>query len=114
MSLQGGLVVKRTRKLVAALFAATLMSVTAAAPASAQPVVTGGVINITITRVIDDVTVVVRDVNVGVGVAANVAALLCDTADINVALLALQVVRNDDDVTCTSGAQTITFSPVQR
>jgi hypothetical protein len=114
MSLQRGLLVKRTKKLVASLFAAALMAVTAAAPASAQPVVTGGLVNVTIVDVIDDVTVVVKDVNVGVGVAANVAALLCDTADINAAVLANQVVRNNDDVTCTSGDQTITFSPVQR
>ena len=106
---------KRTKKLVASLFAATLMAVTAVAPASAQPVVvTGGLINITIVDVIDDVTVVVKDVNVGVGVAANVAALLCDTADINAAVLANQVVQDNDTVTCTSGDQTITFSLVQR
>jgi hypothetical protein len=113
MSLQRGFTVRRTKKLVASLFAATLMSITAAAPASAQPVVTGGLVNVVITDVIDDVTVVVQDVNVGVGVAANVAALLCDTADINAAVLATQVVRDAEEVTCTSGGQTITFQPVQ-
>jgi hypothetical protein len=102
MSLKG-LVVKRTRKLVASLFATALLSVTATAPASAQPVVTGGLVNITITRVVDDVTVVVRDVNVAVGLAANVAAVLCDTADMNAAVLATQVMRNAQQVTCTSG-----------
>jgi hypothetical protein len=105
---------RRTRKLAASLFATGLLAFGAAAPASAQPVVTGGLVNVTIVDVIDDVTVVVQDVNVGVGVAANVAALLCDTADINAAVLASQVVRGGDDVTCTSGDQTITFSPVQR
>jgi len=104
----------RTRKLAASLFATGLLAFGAAAPASAQPVVTGGLVNITITEVIDDVTVVVQDVNVGVGVAANVAAILCDTADVNAAVLATQVVRDAEDVTCTSGDQTITFSPVQR
>jgi hypothetical protein len=114
MSLQGGLTVRRTKKLVASVFAATLMGITAAAPASAQPVVTGGLVNVTIVDVIDDVTVVVRDVNVGVGVAANVAALLCDTADINAAVLATQVVRDAEEVTCKSGDQTITFRQIQR
>lgn len=103
------------KKLIASSFAATLLAVTAVAPsASAQPVITGGLVNVTITEVIDDVTVVVRDVNVGVGVAANVAAVLCDTADVNAAVLATQVIRSGQDVSCPSGDQTITFSPVQR
>src|SRR5918999_470907 len=113
MSLQGGITMRKTRRLFASLCATGLLAVGVAAPASAQPVVTGGLLKLTIVDVIDDVTVVVKDVNVGVGVAANVAALLCDTADINAAVLANQVVRGGDDVTCTSGDQTITFSPVQ-
>jgi hypothetical protein len=104
----------KTRKLAASLFASALFAVGAAAPASAQPIVTGGLVNVVITDVIDDVTVTVKDVNVGVGVAANVAALLCDTADINAAVLAKQVVRDAEEVTCTSGDQTITFRQIQR
>ena len=51
-----GLVVKRMKKLIASSFAATLLAVTAVAPsASAQPVITGGLVNVTITEVIDDV-----------------------------------------------------------
>jgi hypothetical protein len=107
--------VNRIKKLLASSFAATLLAVTALAPsASAQPVITGGLINVTITEVIDDVTVVVRDVNVSLGVAANVAAVLCDTADVNAAVLATQVIRSGEDVSCPSGNQTITFSQVQR
>lgn len=52
--------------------------------------------------------------NAGIGVAANVAAVLCDTADVNAAVLATQVIRSGQDVSCPSGDQTITFSPVQR
>lgn len=111
MSLQKGVTVRRTKKLVASLFAATLMSITAAAPASAQPVVTGGLVNVTIVDALD---VVVKDVNVAVGVAANVAAVLCDTADINAAVLATQVVRQGEEVTCQSGTQTIRFNQVQQ
>ena len=63
---------KRTKKLVASLFAATLMAVTAAAPASAQPVITGGLVNITIVDVLNN-----NDVNVQVpiGIAANVCGV---------------------------------------
>jgi hypothetical protein len=105
--------VKRTRKLVASVFAATLVGVTAAAPASAQPVVTGGVINITIVDLIDGD--VLSNNNVGVGVAANVAANVCPALDLNAAVLARQFVAGgDDEITCTVGDQQITFSPVQR
>jgi hypothetical protein len=104
---------RKTRRLLASLCATGLLAVGVTAPAaSAQPVVTGGLVNVTIVDLIDGD--VLSDNNVGVGVAANVAALLCDTADINAAVLATQVVRGGDDVTCTSGSQGITFSPVQR
>jgi hypothetical protein len=106
---------RSTKKLIASLFASGLLVVGIAAPtASAQPVVTGGLVNVTVVDVIDDVTVVVRDVNVGVGVAANVAAALCDTADVNAAVLAQQVVRGGDTVNCDTSTGNITFSPVQR
>jgi hypothetical protein len=72
MSLQRGFAVKRTRKLVASVFAATLLSVTAAAPASAQPVVTGGLINITIVNVLNNNEV---NVQVPIGIAANVCGI---------------------------------------
>jgi hypothetical protein len=101
--------------MVASLFASGLLAAGLAAPtASAQPVVTGGLVNVTVVDVIDDVTVIVRDVNVGVGVAANVAAALCDTADVNAAVLATQVVRGGDTVNCDTSTGNITFSPVQR
>jgi hypothetical protein len=106
---------RSTKKLIASLFASGLLVVGISAPtASAQPVVTGGLVNVTVVDVIDDVTVVVRDVNVGVGVAANVAAALCDTADVNAAVLAQQVVRGGDTVNCDTSTGNITFSPVQR
>jgi hypothetical protein len=106
---------RRTKRLVASLFASGLLAVGIAAPtASAQPVVTGGLVNVTVVDVIDDIEIVVRDVNVGVGVAANIAATLCDTADVNAAVLANQVVAGGDDVTCDTDTGNITFSPVQR
>jgi hypothetical protein len=55
-----------------------------AGAAGAQPVVTGGLVNVTVT----DVTVVVQDVNVGVAAALALAANVCD---VNVNVLARQL-----------------------
>jgi hypothetical protein len=93
-------VVKRTRKLVASMFAATLLSVTAAAPASAQPVVTGGLVNITV--VTGDI---LSNNEVNLGVALNLAANICD---VNVNVLAKQL--RDGGATCSTGTQTVTIS----
>lgn len=46
-------------------------------PAQAAPLVTGGLVNVTVTDVIDDVTVTVEDVNVGA--ALSLAANVCGT-----------------------------------
>lgn len=106
---------RKVKRMTAALFSTGILVAGIAAPsAGAQPVVTGGLVNVTVVDVIDDVTVVVQDVNVGVGVAANVAAALCDTADVNAAVLAQQVVRDGDTVNCDTSTGDITFSPVQR
>lgn len=66
-----------------------------ASPANASPVITGGLVNVTIVDVIDDVTVTIQDINVAaaIGVAANVC-------DVNVNVIARQL-RNGD-TTCTS------------
>jgi hypothetical protein len=84
MSLQRGFMV--TRKLLASVFAAVLMSFTAAAPAVAQPIVIvpGGLVNITI---IDAVDLEQVNVQVPIGVAANVC-------DVTIAVLAEDVANN--------------------
>ena len=64
------------------------VGVAQASTASAAPLVTGGVVNVTVTDVIDDVTVVVQDVNVGVAAALSLAANVCD---VNVNVLAEQL-----------------------
>jgi hypothetical protein len=63
--------------------------------AHAQPVVTGGLVNVTIVDVIDDITVTIEDINVAAAVA--IAANVCDT---NVNLLARQF--RAGDTTCTN------------
>jgi hypothetical protein len=63
----------RARKLAASLFATGLLAVGAVAPASAQPpVVTGGLVNITIVDVLNNNEV---NVQVPIGVAANVCGV---------------------------------------
>ena len=72
--------VKRTRKLVASMFAATLLSVTAAAPASAQPVGNigvGNLVNVQINNVGNNNDI---DVTVPISAAVNIAANVCGVA----------------------------------
>ncbi len=80
-----------------------------AAPANAQPVVTGGLVNITVVDLIDGD--VLSNNNVAVGVALGVAANICD---VNVNVLAVQL-RNDGGATCTADAsgQRVTISQAQ-
>jgi hypothetical protein len=85
----------RTLKRVAATgFATAVMFATVAGPASAQPIVTGGLVNITITDVANNV---LRDADVALGVAIGVAANVCD---VNVAVLATQI--DTGTATCTN------------
>jgi hypothetical protein len=80
----------KTRKFLASLFATGLFAVGAAAPASAQPpLVTGGLINVT-----------VNNVNVGVQVPIGIAANVCDT---NVAAL-VAAIHDEGDTTCNATA----------
>ena len=97
------------RKAAVSLFAGAALAAGAlTTPASAQPVVTGGLVNVVVTDVIDDVTVVVRDINVGVGAALAIAANVCD---VNVNVLAEQL---PGTATCTNEEtdQTVTISQI--
>ncbi|MBA3399577.1 MAG: hypothetical protein H0U01_06410 [Acidimicrobiia bacterium] len=75
-------------------------------PASAAgPLFTGGIVNVTVTNVANNI---LRDANVGLGVAAGVAANVCD---LNVAAVIAEI-RDDGTSTCTSSAtgQTVTIT----
>jgi hypothetical protein len=78
--------ISRGKKLFASLFASALLFAGLAAPASAQPVVTGGLVNVTIVDLIDGD--VLSNNNVAVGAALAVAANVCD---VNVNVLAIQL-----------------------
>jgi hypothetical protein len=68
-----------------------------AAPAQAAPVITGGLVNVTVTDVANNV---LQNANVGVGVAAGIAANVCG---VNVGGV-LGALRTTGDYTCTSNA----------
>jgi hypothetical protein len=83
------------RKLIASVFATGVLAVGIGAPAaSAQPIVTGGVVNIT---VVDSLNNVLSNNNVAVGLALGLGANVCD---VNVNVLAVQL--SDDEATCTN------------
>ena len=96
------------RKAAVSLFAGAALAAGALAPASAQPVITGGLVNVVVTDVIDDVTVTLQDINVSVGAALGIAANVCG---VGVNVLAQQL---PGPVSCTSDSsgQTVTIDQV--
>ena len=83
------------RKLVATLFLTAALAVGATAPAaSAQPVITGGLVNITVVDVLNNNTVTL-DRTVNVALALGIAANVCD---VTVGVLAQQL--NTGSATC--------------
>lgn len=93
-------------KWIAGLGLGAALAFAAPSTAEAQPVLTGGLVNVTLVDVIDvgDVAVAVLN-NVGIGVAANVAAQICGTqvalpANI-IGVLVAQVARTGQATACT-------------
>jgi phosphoribosylcarboxyaminoimidazole (NCAIR) mutase len=86
----------RLKAFVATVFASALLAVAAAAPASSQPVVIvpGGLINIVVFDVVEDVNV---NVQVPIGVAVNVCG-------VNAAVLAADF-EQDQEVDCSATAE---------
>lgn len=68
-------------KIVGAAVLASALAIPMAPPASAQVVIApGGLVNVQIVDVIDDVTVNIEDVSVTVGAAVALAANVCDVS----------------------------------
>jgi hypothetical protein len=85
------------KKFIATLFLTGALAVGAVAPmATASPVVTGGLVNITVTDVANNL---LRNSNVGVGAALTIAANVCN---VPVSVLATQL--NTGSSTCTNTA----------
>ena len=79
---------KSMKKLLATTFATALMAFGVAAPtAGAQPVISGGLVNIQIVNVLNNNEV---NVQVPIGVAANIAANVC-VGELQVGVLASQL-----------------------
>jgi hypothetical protein len=91
--------------MMASLFATSLLFAGVAGTASAQPVITGGLVNITVTDVLTGDILSDNDVNVGV--ALNLAANICD---VNVNVLAQQL-RNGG-ATCETATQMVEIDQV--
>ena len=91
------------RKLIATVMLTAALAVGATAPAaSASPVITGGLVNVTVTNVLNDNTIVVTlDRVVTVGAALNIAANACD---VTVGVLAQQL--HTGETTCSNASQT--------
>lgn len=87
------------KKTLVAVFAGAALCVGGAAtPASAAPLITGGLVNVTVTDVIDGD--VLSNNNVSVGAALGIAANICD---VGVNVLATQL-GDAGTTTCTSTA----------
>ena len=95
---------RKVKMWFAALASSSLLFAGFAAPASAQPLVTGGVVNITIVDVLNN-NVILSNNEINLGVALNLAANVCD---VNVNVLAVQL--RDGGATCETGDQMVTIS----
>jgi hypothetical protein len=94
-------------KMLAATAVATgsIFAATAAPAADAQPVITGGLVNITVVDLLNNNQVLDNN-NVNLGVALTLAANVCDTT---VNVLATQV-GTGAPVSCDNGAQRATIT----
>ncbi len=103
---------KSVKRLTASAILAGAIVVPAAlaSPASAAgPLITGGLVNVTVTDVIDDITVIVQDINVSLGAALGIAANVCD---VGVNVLATQLKSGGATCTSTASGQTVDISQV--
>ena len=87
----------RTKRTLAALATTGTLTLAPAVPAMASPVVTGGLVNVTVTNLLNNDTILSQN-NVGVGVAAQIAANVCG---VSVGVLA-SAVGQGAPVDCTN------------
>ena len=88
----------RTKRAIATLATGGALAIAPAAAAMAQgPVVTGGLVNVTVTDLLNNDTILSQN-NVGVGVAAQVAANVCG---VSVGVLA-SAIGHGAPVNCTN------------
>ena len=90
------------RKLIAAITTMAMMLAMSAMPAMAAPVVTGGLVNVTLVDVVD-----VNNNNVVVQLPVGVAANVCD---VNAAVL-LAAIEDEGDAECDATADAVANAP---
>ncbi|MBW3592525.1 MAG: hypothetical protein KY396_02410 [Actinobacteria bacterium] len=78
----------RLKRIAATLFATGALAGLTAMPAAAQPVVTGGLVNVTITNVANNNTV-------QIAVPVNAAVAICADVDVNAAVLLAAIADPD-------------------
>lgn len=95
----------RTKRALATLAATGALAIVPAVPAMASPIVTGGLVNVTVTDVANNV---LNNNNVGVGAALNVAANVCG---VGVNVLASQL-GTSGPISCTNptSGETVTLT----
>lgn len=105
--------IRRSIASVGAAGALATGSLFLASPAQAQPVVTGGLVNVTVVDAVDVNNNRILQ-NVGVGVAANVQAQVCGTQVGANVLNILTAIGQGQEVECTNraGNQTVTIDQV--
>ncbi len=92
----------RTKRALTAAAVSGAVALAPAVPAFAQgPVVTGGLVNVTVSNLLNNNTILSYN-NVGVGVAAGVAANVCGVA---VDVISTQL-ASGQNVSCTNPNQT--------
>ena len=80
----------------------------AGTPSAQVVVVGGGLVNVTITDLIDDI--VIRDINVNVNAAIQIAADVCNVA---VGVIAVDVL-DGNGATCETAEQRVDIGPFQQ
>lgn len=105
--------IRRSIATVGAAGALATGSLFLASPAQAQPVITGGLVNVTVVDAVDVTNNRILQ-NVGVGVAANVQAQVCGVAVGAQVLTILSGIAQDTDTVCRSesGNQVVTVDQV--
>ena len=99
---------KRTMIASASAVLAMAGSVAAATPASAAPLITGGLVNVTVTDTLNNNNIL-QDVNVGVGAALGLDANVCD---VSVGVLAAQLHRGGATCTSTANGQRVDIKQI--
>ena len=99
------------RTIKAAVVAAALAVPMAASTSAQGPIVIGpgGLVNVQVVDVIDDLTVVVQDINVNVGVALQLAATVCGVG-VNVLAQQLESGTATCDAVIEDGTRIVTIN----